>query len=297
MAGDPPGVVLLHLQFPAEHTKIGWYALCACKLQEMGGIAVKECWSVALIVATETEMNAVMVMYDHWVPMRIDGDPQQYYEACFFRDGRRYRILAARQEQMGMTAAATLATKISYTFHPRYLIMVGIAAGVAPKDVEEQLYGDVVVANTVWNYSFGKFVSASDGTVAFGSVGFKPRPVTLGVSPDIFPYVRAAMASPENQNHVHIGPIASGSSVIANAEILDKQIHSQFRDTAALDMEAYAVAYAITQMPNPQPIPLVIKSVCDYADSQKSDRYQKFAAYTSAEFAKLLYEKFLPMED
>lgn len=46
----------------------------------------------------------------------------------------------------------------------------------------------------------------------------------------------------------------------------------------------------------PRPIPIIIKSVCDFADSRKSDEYQKFAAYTSCEFAKLLYEKILPLE-
>ena len=51
--------------------------------------------------------------------------------------------------------------------------------------------------------------------------------------------------------------------------------------------------YAVKQAPAPRPMGLVIKSVCDYADEEKSDQYQKFAAYTSAQFAKLLYEKHL----
>ncbi len=45
----------------------------------------------------------------------------------------------------------------------------------------------------------------------------------------------------------------------------------------------------------PQPKALIIKSVCDFADNEKSDKYQKFAAYTSCEFAKLMYEKYLPL--
>ncbi len=61
-------------------------------------------------------------------------------------------------------------------------------------------------------------------------------------------------------------------------------------------MESYAVVYAALHATRPQPIPIIIKSVCDFADSSKSDHFQKFAAYTSCEFAKLLYEKFLPME-
>ena len=50
---------------------------------------------------------------------------------------------------------------------------------------------------------------------------------------------------------------------------------------------------AVKSAPAPKPKGLVIKSVCDYANEEKSDQYQKFAAYTSAQFAKLLYEKFL----
>lgn len=53
--------------------------------------------------------------------------------------------------------------------------------------------------------------------------------------------------------------------------------------------------YAAENAAQPQPYALVIKGVSDYADDEKSDDYQKFAAYTSAEFAKLLYEKFLPL--
>ena len=122
--------------------------------------------------------------------------------------------------------------------------MVGIAAGVALKELEEQMYSDVIVANSVWNYEFGKFVSASDDVISFGSIGFQPRSASLDLLAPVCPYVQAAINSPENQNHVHIGPIASGSSVVTNSEVLAKQIHSQQRMTAGLDMEAYAVAYA-----------------------------------------------------
>ena len=51
--------------------------------------------------------------------------------------------------------------------------------------------------------------------------------------------------------------------------------------------------YAVKEAPVPRPKGLVIKGVCDYADEEKSDQYQKFAAFTSAQFAKLLYENFL----
>ena len=253
--------------------------------------------SVAIIVATETEENAVRDLYPHWKPLTIQGDTQEYFETSFLSpDGKPQRLIRARQSQMGMTAASTLSTKLIYLFRPRYLIMVGIAAGVALKELEDQMYGDVIVADSVWNYEFGKFVPAADGVISFGSIGFQPRPASLDLLETVFPYVQAAIHSSENQNHVYIGPIASGSSVVANSEVLTKQIHSQQRKTAGLDMEAYAVAYAAAHAPAPRPTALIVKSVCDYADAKKSDRYQRFAAYTAAEFAKLLYEKYLPYE-
>ena len=76
---------------------------------------------------------------------------------------------------------------------------------------------------------------------------------------------------------------------------INKQIHTVFRETIGLDMEAYGVVYAAQNATAPRPKALVIKSVCDYANNEKSDQYQKFAAYTSCEFAKLLIEKFLPI--
>ena len=41
-------------------------------------------------------------------------------------------------------------------------------------------------------------------------------------------------------------------------------------------------------------IPICLKSISDFADEKKGDGYQKYAAYTSAEFARYLIESVLP---
>lgn len=61
----------------------------------------------------------------------MDGDAQKYYETSFERDGKRLKVVTARQSEMGMTAAGVLTTKMIATFRPKYVIMVGIAAGIA----------------------------------------------------------------------------------------------------------------------------------------------------------------------
>lgn len=251
---------------------------------------------VALIVATGTEENAVKNMYQ-WEPVSFPHDAQSYYMASVEKDGGTQKIVYARQSEMGMTVAVTLTMKLIEHFRPRYVIMVGIAAGIARPDMAEQVYGDVVVADMIWNYTAGKFVSPDRTDIRFGNVGFIPRPAVVKTEEKLLEYVRKAAASPENQCHVHIGPMATGSVVVTNREIVNKQIHSMFRETIGLDMEAYGVVYAAQNATVPRPQALVIKSVCDYANNEKSDQYQKFAAYTSCEFAKLLYEKFLPTDE
>ena len=83
------------------------------------------------------------------------------------------------------------------------------------------------------------------------------------------------------------------AAVVANSEILNQQVRGLNRGTMGLDMEAYGVAYAASHAIEPKPKAIIAKSICDFADSRKSDKYQKFAAYTSCEFVQLMLEKIL----
>ncbi len=250
---------------------------------------------IALMSTTTTEFESVL-RFHNWRAKTISGDDQIYDSSSFERDVKTRSLIHVKLPEMGMTSAAATATKLIYEFRPRYVIMVGIAAGVAQEGSLNQIYGDVVVPDIVWNYSTGKFVTPAEAEISFGEVGFIPRSTYLAIPNEVMPYIRRAAAAPENECHVHIGPMACGSSVVANRSILEKQIHTQLDTTAGLDMESYAVVFAAIHASQPRPIPIIVKSVCDFADNQKTDIYQKFAAHTSCEFAKLLYEKYLPLD-
>ena len=249
---------------------------------------------VALLSVTTTEFRAVTHFHE-WKAKTFTGDDQIYDIAEFERDGKTHSLVHAKLGEMGMTAAAATSMKVIYTFRPRYLIMVGIAAGVVKSELEDQRYGDVIVPDVVWNYSAGKFVSPEKAEIQYGNMGFLPRSTAEHLPEEILPYLKAAAASEDNPCHVYIGPMACGSTVVANRELLEKQIYTQYQHTAGLDMESYAVVYAANHANDPKPTPIIVKSVCDFADSSKSDEYQRFAAYSSCEFAKFLYEKILPM--
>lgn len=250
---------------------------------------------VALLSVTTTEFKAVMHFHD-WRAKTFTGDDQIYDVATFERDGETHSLVHAKIDEMGMTAAAATTMKVIFQFRPRYIIMVGIAAGVVKSELEDQRYGDVVVPDVIWNYSAGKFVCSDIADIQYGDIGFLPRSTATYVPEEILPYLKRAARSEENPCHVYIGPMACGSTVVANRDLLEKQIYTQYQHTAGLDMESYAVVYAANHANDPKPMPIIAKSVCDFADSKKSDEYQRFAAYSSCEFARFLYEKILPMD-
>ncbi len=252
----------------------------------------------ALIYVTQSEHEAVMRMYP-WQEKRFDDDEQLYYISTIITsDGKERLICAAQQDEMGMTASATLSMKLIQHFRPCYLIMPGIAAGTGSiKSDDSQFYGDVLLADAVWNYSNGKYVEPEMADIRFGNVGFLPRPTLVETDAKILPLLEKAINHPKNECHVHIGRIASGSAIVANSAIVEKQIHTQFRTTQGLEMESYGVAYAATHALKPRPHAIITKSICDFADNRKDDNYQKFAAHTSCEFVKFLCEKILPFEE
>ena len=247
----------------------------------------------AIIYVTDTEAQAVMRMFD-WTPLRIAGDGQEYHETRVEKGGRRLRVVCARQDEMGMTASAALTMRMIHLFAPEYVIMPGIAAGTGNiTDAGRQEFGDVLLADSVWNFSNGKYVSPREAEIVFGEIGFNPRPTMVKITGPHLQAIRAYAETDRNEFFVHCGPLASGTAVVANKHLLKKQVMTSFEDTAGVEMEGYGVAYAAAHAPEPRPHTIIAKSVCDFADERKNDVYQKFAAYTSCGFVRDLLEKVL----
>src|ERR1019366_10367222 len=80
---------------------------------------------------------------------------------------------------------------------------------------------------------------------------------------------------------MHIGPVASGASVLEDEKIAES-IVLQHRKLIGIEMEGYAVLAVAEEAPLPQPKAFVIKSVCDFADTEKNDDCREYAAYTRA---------------
>ncbi len=288
-----------------DHTSDGWaqqiltkleYTSLALQASEVSQYQSDLCIITAL---PDPELSALLNAGWDWslLPSQVDGT--SYYEAFFEGVDGRKRAIAAAAPQMGMTNAAVLAMKLIQRFVPRYLSMCGIAAGM--RGACE--LGDVLCPDPCWDWGQGKF-----GVDGAGNSVFMPAPTQLRLDAIVrgklasfsqdsaaWDRIRRGWPSPDASRSVlqmRLGPFASGAAVLSDDSKV-KDLKAQHRQILGLDMEAYAVFAAAHEAPLPQPKSFVLKSVVDFADSQKGDSHRYYAAYTSARSLCLFAEKYL----
>jgi nucleoside phosphorylase len=97
--------------------------------------------------------------------------------------------------------------------------------------------------------------------------------------------VRRHMRSDEDDNPaIHYGLIASANQVMKDATVRDAL--TEEKGVLCFEMEA---AGLMNHFPC-----LVIRGICDYADSHKNKQWQGYAAMTAAAYAKELLQRILP---
>lgn len=253
-------------------------------------------YDIAIICALKSpELDAVMQLITEWNEYIIPTDKTTKYYTSEFNG---LKIVAASAAQMGMPASTALAMKLIAFFKPKNLFMTGICAGVQGK----VNIGDILVADQSWDYGSGKI----KGDGSFQTFQIEPYPLRL--SPELKSNVQVLQSDrtflattqhnwPLGKKHsslnIHIGPIGSGSAVIADKSIIEKLLNEQHRKLLGIEMEAYGVMFAAEHSPDPKPKTMVIKSVCDFGDIEKNDEDQAYAAYTSASFLFTYINNFL----
>ncbi|MBZ4336106.1 hypothetical protein [Corallococcus sp. AS-1-12] len=216
------------------------------------------------------------------------SDPQAYHQGGYTTTaGTRLQVIAAAPNHMGAPASAALATKMILRFKPRLVAMVGIAAG---SRVDSGGFGDVLSPNITFDYTSGKLTD--DGE----KLAFSPDPNPAHINSRLLSLLKEWQANgrglydvwrnwaglkPERPPKLVIGPLASGPNVVATRKVVD-DIELHWRKLIGLEMEAYAVHCACRDTVSPEIPYLAFKSVCDFADNNKSDAWQPYAAYTAA---------------
>ncbi|KAL8409963.1 hypothetical protein RB594_008157 [Gaeumannomyces avenae] len=95
-------------------------------------------------------------------------------------------------------------------------------------------------------------------------------------------------AREDTHPEIHYGIIASGNTLVKDSAARDRILADSGEDCICVEMEA---AGLMNHFPC-----LVIRGICDYADSHKNDRWQRYASATAAAYAKELLTYVPPSE-
>jgi nucleoside phosphorylase/CheY-like chemotaxis protein len=247
-------------------------------------------FDIGIICALENpELKEVLELPCNWKIFEIENDPNVYHEGSINTlNGNSYRLIACSINKMGMQATASVSSMIIAKFKVKYLFMTGICAGVKKGDLD---FGDIVVAENLTDYGSGKMTENANGDIIF-----KPEPHQFPTDQNLIAKVnnfirenkeliiiQTSYKGTQSKNvlKAKIGPVASGSYVVASKNLIET-IAEPNRKLLAIDMEGYGLYLACHYFN--QTKALFIKSVCDFGDVKKDDSHQIYAAYTSARF-------------
>ena len=227
--------------------------------------------------------------------------PRPINDVVFVRDGHvdvegeTLSVCVTAVGRMGMVATALRASSLIATLRPRLIAMTGICAGVRGK----VRIGDVLFADPAWDFQSGKRVREDENRYLSIRPHHLPAPQRIRslielLRDDKDALCKIAADFPGDApavSRIFPGPVASGSAVLADGEIIREIKDEQHQELIGVEMEIYGLYAAAHSSQSPQPLPFALKGVCDYADPDKEDGHQHYAAYSSARVLQLLIER------
>ncbi|KAB8223289.1 purine and uridine phosphorylase [Aspergillus novoparasiticus] len=274
-------------------------------------------YTVGWICALPKEQTAATAMLDQKHP-DLSQPPNDHNIYTLGSIGKHNIVIVCLPKgRYGTNSAATVATQMVRTFPSiRIGLMVGIGGGIPPK----VRLGDVVVSTPVGGFpgvvqwDMGK---AKNGS--FERTGWLNNPPTSlltaltkletehdlngtkipefldelkrkwpRLAPKYLKYDSFEDPWHAHDIRVHYGLIASGNQVIKDATLRDKLDREFGSHVLCVEMEA---AGLMNNFPC-----IVIRGICDYADSHKNKEWQEHAATVAAAFTKELLEYVQPSE-
>ncbi|MCG8419258.1 MAG: hypothetical protein MJE77_15095 [Proteobacteria bacterium] len=234
--------------------------------------------TVAILTALPEELDAVLGHAGDWTKIPAgEGKIRTYYAT---RKGGR-KVVTASALSMGQLNAALLARDVLLEHAPDYFLLAGIAGGLG-----DARLGDVVVSDQIVDYELQK-VRDSGPDVRWSVYRSDPGllDAALNFRSDDW---KSKIGTPrpdgqdKSRTQLHVGVVLSGNKVIASANAAGA-LRSVWTKSAALEMEATGVAAALYQSAE-RPGFMMVKGVCDRADSRKDDQWHEFASHAAAAY-------------
>ena len=273
---------------------------------------------IAIITILPEEYDAVRGQFDRLFAAPSATDRPNLYAWCIGEidtpnHAKPYKVILTLADNPGIGNAALVVMQTIDRWKPRYVLVVGIAGGIAGNNVK---LGDVVVSDVIWNYEYGKIAT-----------GFQPRNnFTYPLDPALISAARAlksiqsdwaaplvdAAPEPSIKPDIHTGPIASGDKVIDDLnDPFVVRVLEHWPQIIAVEMEGAGAAKAIhTAQSSGAVVGFgMIRGISDLprtgvveadksnrlSQAHQRDRWKRFAARAAARFACSLIRSHWPV--
>ncbi|WP_182423901.1 hypothetical protein [Bacteroides fragilis] len=278
--------------------------------------------TLGLITALSKEQAAISRFIEQKETIQIDNDPTIYTKGFIQGErGRHCVVLACLTKYANNNASITTTNMVRSFPTIKDVIMLGIAAGVPrvdKKDLHVRL-GDIVVSSgkgvmqfDLGTYKNGKYeirdTSPSPSAMLLQSVNYLESEMIL----DKFNWEKYLLNTLNNnkinipkkepkknfthphgskKNNIHRGKIGASNSLLKDSAKRDEIAREN--GIIAFEMEGSGVAEATW---NAGIGYLLVRGICDYADENKEDSWQEYAANVAAIYCTALL-KMIPSND
>lgn len=253
-----------------------------------------ECkYDIAVICALQEEFTQFKAAFEKtdWSKMNYHGIPFDFYTGVIHTGyGNSLKIIAGCVGKPGMSATSILATTMFNIFKIDYLFMTGFCAGFESEDIT---FGDIVIAESIQDYSVGKLKDDETGNLKLLKE-LHQIPANYELTSKISTFIsdetniskvstslkKGNLLNGRETVKALLAPTVCGAYVIASESVMN-DLKADSRKLKSLDMEGFGL-YLTSHILNKKC--LWIKSIADFANTKKGDEYHRLCSYASASF-------------
>jgi nucleoside phosphorylase len=207
------------------------------------------------------------------------------------------KLILTWQDEMGMVDAAAFTAKIITQHSPKFMILAGVCGGLSE---EVKLY-DVIIPKNIFDYISGKLVKGE----------FLPQPLQAPLNTELIQYIeseskmikqnmlkiapRILQPILEDGFKIHFKDYACGPWVIKTEGTLKTLSQTISNKIVGLEMESLGVIRAANIFAKYRNNGLVVKSVMDFTDENKTDGFKGQIKTTAAEISYICVRAMMPV--
>jgi len=253
----------------------------------------KDKYDIAIICALQEEFTQLKIVFDKigWSKVNYPQLPFELYSGIIHTGfGNTLRIISGCVGKPGISATSILSTSMFNLFKVECLFMTGFCAGFNSEDIN---HGDIIIAESIQDYSAGKIQDDEAGNYKLLKE-LQQIPANYELISKINTFLseedniakintslrKANFLNGRDNVKAQLAPTVCGPYVVSSATLM-ANLKADSRKLKSLDMEGFGL-YLTSHILNRKC--LWIKSIADFANSNKGDEYHKMCSFASATF-------------